>query len=203
MLLHETSPGVEIIQPYDTGKVTNLIVNSFRFSRGSSTLHNAILLYLADSFGERFTADNISDAVPSVIRAAERYTSNPHMHVQLPRDVIEAEVARRTNYLSDAVKYNFSCSPEALLESVLEADIVKIPGYDNIQSISNFVTYALLGRSTRSEEYDSLFKLVADTYMMYPGGTDANLSPDNALSFVPQIIDTHLQAHPNDAGEIC
>jgi hypothetical protein len=39
--------------------------------------------------------------------------------------------------------------------------------------------------------------------MMYPGGTDANLSPDNALSFVPQIIDTHLQAHPNDAGEIC
>lgn len=205
--MYELTPRVEIAQPYDTDKVTNLIVNSFRFSRGSSTLHSAILLHLADSFGDRLTDENISESIPGVVRAAERYTSNPHLHVKLHKEVIEEEVAERAKYLTEAVGHNLVSNRDELLGLILEADIVKMPGYDNIDSISegrpyksNFVTYGLLGRSTRSEEYDSMFKSVADTYRKHQAGYNVYIWPDNALTHVPKIIDTHLQAHPEDAG---
>lgn len=204
---HQIPRGPEIV-PYTPHDITRIIVNSFRFSRGSHGLQVSMLHVIASGNHARFTDEAFEAATVPTLEAVHRIYTNPKLH--LPTESPDLNENAVTQYLRLLKDDTYWLPPknkdlEDLCVEAIKSDLEWVPGYNPDRSrpprssyMSNVLKHALIGRSTGQPEFDHVFSVIGSRL------TDtAREDKETRLNFhrkdkFPRIAQAHVKEHPND-----
>lgn len=209
--MSETLQGAEVAtSPFSAQHLSQIMVHTFRFSRGSSTSHQPQLAYIANKYRQQVQSADQRLAQELTLQAALGMISSPLHPTYDPDDgetplsaVADYNVADAYNYLqaySDGTK-STRCTPGAILCALINADERWRPsqgrtGYTPSRFASNAVEYVILGKRTKVDEIDEMLQAAGD---VLESGESSN--PNLARSLqrtLPKVIHDHLEGNIDD-----
>jgi hypothetical protein len=213
---------------YQVSDITNLMITSFRFARGNVTIQRGFLSFIADNYSNRFGDSAIFDAALEPTQQVGRDIYLRHAASTPAEDQMDSYKQQADNevkkfmgdfrtfvedgsmadhyvFLSDMVP-KLIYREHLLLES-FQVNPERKRGPITAFS-SNLVTYGLLGKATKHEnfnrtgreEFDAAFEAIAKLLLDEP---DRVLNPDapettKGANHLADIIRAHIASHPDD-----
>ena len=216
-----TPSTAETIQ-YDVRDVTSIIVNSFRFSRGSGNLQDSLLTFIGARRRDHFKDMSVLEASkPDLETAVHAIYTNPKLHpAPNPNDprkfghedtvkAVSVEVNRYLSRLKGGVKFGplGRTDTQNLCGQLIDTENTWIGRNSNwvrppkrlpIRPFSsNLITHGFLEKSTGRDEFDEIFQFIGDLVLREP---EEKWCPPwrQGNRQVSRLISGHVKYNPDD-----
>jgi hypothetical protein len=202
---------------YGPHKIKNIVVNSFRYSRGSSPAQYSILRFIGTNFAERFNPDAFSEAHQLSLNPIYYLYTNSKHHMQ--GGAAENEDSTKAMIAGESRSYHSALRRYAQTETYTEKDLDTLcsllVGTDWHQMphirargnrgdtgkpyFSNIVKRGFLHNPLGIEEFDVMYQAVASriSVLADPSHESAEFPPLRAKDLV-EVIHAHHQHNPLD-----
>lgn len=212
-----TVTGESNSQPATPQELANLMFLSYRFSQGSNDTQRQMLLYIEDKFHPYFSKDPQYEEVMALTsKMVEAYYMKDALHPATPPANQEGEYVKSKEQVDSSLRglfgifedrKDYQYGPVDIARSIINDDLryLKQPGgradsdgpnkgeidkYGGDPYASYFVEYGILGKSTRSDEYNELFADASSEETIKQLGSDH-------LKHLQDALRIYVDKHPD------
>jgi hypothetical protein len=214
--------GEQVIGPdrHDVRKIKSILINSYRFSRGSLLAQHHFLQYIGEHFDFAFSNASYEAAFEPTFEVASSITRNHKEHPRIPKnpvmsaDEVRDKYRRELKDVFDVLRTSSQTDPDPqhsleVARFMLSVDYKWAPNSSHESHLavrpytSNLYWHGVAQNNTGHPMYDQLYRESAET--LVPNFFES-MQGDYMQSVYTRMLSTisadHIRTHPESFGQV-